>query len=136
MSLCGCCGRLFMAGEAIGSDDEDDENPEEEVRAMRQALIPNKPSASEIEEHRKCHTPYRSWCPWCVMGRGLGEQRGWHAGREHTIPRVGIDYWYITSKGVEKREELDYKADGEGEAKLLGSENVWCGSRMHHRTVP
>ena len=108
-----------MAGEAIGGDDEDDEDPEEEVRAMRQALIPNKPSASEIEEHRKCHTPYRSWCPWCVMGRGLGEQRGRHAGREHTIPRVGIDYWYITSKGVEKREELDYKADGEGEAKLL-----------------
>ncbi len=105
--------------EGMEWNEEAEEGLDEEVRPMRRAFIPCKPNASEVEDHRKCHLPYRSWCPWCVMGRGLGEQRGKHAGREHTIPRVGIDYWYITSKGVEKREELDYKQDGDGETQLL-----------------
>ena len=83
--LCGECGVLTDA-----KDGEEDDG--EEIRPMRQAFIPKKPSASEVEEHRKSNLPYRSWCPWCVMGRGLGEQRGKHEGREHSIPRVGIDY--------------------------------------------
>ena len=70
------------------------------------------------EDHRKSHLPYRSWRRECVMGRGLGEQRGAHEGREHTIPRVGVDYWYITLKGLNKRDELDYEADTNGEKKL------------------
>ncbi len=79
--LCGGCGTIFSAcctrkpgKEENGEDIE--ENLDEEIRPMRQAIIPRKPDASEVEDHRKSHLPYRSWCPWCVMGRGLGEQRG------------------------------------------------------------
>ncbi len=121
--LCGGCGTIFSAcctrkpgKEENGEDIE--ENLDEEIRPMRQAIIPRKPDASEVEDHRKSHLPYRSWCPWCVMGRGLGEQRGKHEGREHMIPRVGIDYWYITSKGLNKRDELEFKMDDDGNAKL------------------
>ncbi len=53
------------------------------------------------------------------MGRGLGEQRGTHRGREHLIPRIGIDYWFITSKGIMKRDELQYSKDSIGDKKLL-----------------
>ncbi len=81
-----------------------------EFLPMRRAAIPIKPaSESEIEDHRKCHLPYRSWCRECVMGRGLGEQRGAHQGRAHEIPRVGVDYWFITSKGLTKKDELEYE---------------------------
>ena len=76
------------------------------------------PSASEVEEHRKTHIPYRSWCPECVMGRGLGEQRRCHAHLHHAIPRVGIDYWYITSGGLKTYDELEYGESDEGKAKF------------------
>ena len=81
--------------------------------------IPMKPSAAEIEDHRRTHYPFRNWCKECCMGRGLGEQRGAHSGREHSIPRVGVDFWYITTGGVKKRDELIHAKDDDGEAKLL-----------------
>ena len=34
------------------------------------------------------------------------------------IPRVGIDFWYITSGTVERRDELEYPMDDEGDRKL------------------
>ena len=29
-----------------------------------------KPSAAEVAEHVRTHVPYRTWCPYCVAGRG------------------------------------------------------------------
>ncbi len=53
------------------------------------------------------------------MGRGLGEQRGAHAGRAHAIPRVGIDFWFITTRGIKRRDELEYPVNDEGNALLM-----------------
>ena len=69
----------------------------EEVADLKVARAPVKPPAAQVEEHDVTHIPFRSWCDCCVERRGLGEQRGRHVGRAHEIPRVGIDYWYITS---------------------------------------
>ena len=75
----------------IGDEDniEGDDDITEEVEPLRMPRNPVLPSAAEIEEHRKTHIPFRCWCIECLMGRGLGEQRGAHAGRDHGIPRVG-----------------------------------------------
>ena len=73
--------------------------PEEEVADLKVAAVPMPPSAADVAEHRVTHMPYRNWCPHCVAGRGLGERRGRHVGRQHDIPRVGIDYWFVTSGG-------------------------------------
>jgi hypothetical protein len=64
--------------------------------------------------------PYRSWCESCVEGRGLGEQRGRHAGRVHETPRVVIDYWHITTGNLKLRKELadEYPLNAEGDAAL------------------
>ena len=78
----------------------------EEVEPLRKAPSPAMPSAAEVEEHRLTHVPYRCWCPECNMGRGLGEQRGTHAGRAHEIPIVGVDFWYITTGGIKRRDEV------------------------------
>ncbi len=91
----------------------------EDIQPLRRPCIPKMPSASEVEEHCKTHLPYRSWCKFCVMGRGLGEQRRSHAEVEHMIPRVGIDYWYITSGCIKEFKELGYEDTKEGWAKLL-----------------
>ena len=91
---------------------------DDDVEPLKVAPSPIQPSQADIEEHRLTHVPYRSWCPECVEGRGLGEQRGRHAGRTHEIPVVGIDYFYITEHGLQTRSELTFAEDNEGD-KLL-----------------
>ena len=100
---------LNTTGEAEGGNGDDDEvdiKDEDEVEPLKISPSPTQPTAAEIEEHRVTHLPFRRWCRECMMGRGLGEQRGRHQGREHEIAIVGVDYFYVTSKGVEDREEL------------------------------
>ena len=47
---------------------------EEECEPMRIAPDPGLPSAEDMEKHRaEGHVPFRSWCEWCVGGRGVGE---------------------------------------------------------------
>ena len=105
----------------IKSDNEGvDGHEDEEVEPMRTAASPVLPPAADIEEHRMTHMPYRPWCTECNQGRGLGEQRGAHVGQEHSIPLVGVDFWYITTGGVKKREELEWANDEKGDAELQG----------------
>ena len=94
----------------IGSDLEDvmeiPEDIEEEVEELRVAPSPQLPSASEYEEHRVTHYPYRAWCRFCDMCKALGEKRpGGSDGK--TIPIVALDYFYITSGDVAIRGELE-----------------------------
>ena len=39
-----------------------------QVRNMRD---PRQPTANEYKELMTTHRPYRSWCKFCVMGRGV-----------------------------------------------------------------
>ncbi|MBS94029.1 MAG: hypothetical protein CL799_06265 [Chromatiales bacterium] len=100
-------------------DEAQIEDVDEEVEPLRKPRSPVTPSPAEIEDHRRSHLPYRDWCIECLMGRGLGEQRGAHAGRAHTIPRVGVDFWYITTGGIKRRDELEYPVSDDGDARLL-----------------
>ena len=95
--------------------------PQEGTADFKIAVSPVRPSAADISEHRVSHMPYRNWCPQCVAGRGLGEQRGRHIGRPHDVPRVGLDYWFTTSGGdLKRRKELkeDLPDTEDGNAKL------------------
>ncbi len=70
------------AEEADGEAEEYDDSvcpPCEEVEPLRRPAVPKLPSAAEIEDHRRTHIPYRSWCRDCILGRALGEKRGAHA---------------------------------------------------------
>ncbi len=103
--------------------DEDQEQTEiqQEIEPLKVAPSPVLPSASEVEEHRVTHAQYRSWCRECVEGKALGEQRGRAAddGGVKLVPVVGIDYFFITSRGVFRREDLKIPMNEEGEAKVL-----------------
>ncbi len=75
-----------------------------EVEPVKVAADPGEPTDRQIEEHRMTHIPFRSWCRWCVLGRGRGLQ---HRARPGSlIPIIGIDYYFLTSSGVKLREEL------------------------------
>ena len=38
---------------------------------MRNICDPGQPTANEYRERTTTHRPYRSWCKFCVMGRGV-----------------------------------------------------------------
>ena len=77
-----------MADKDVGNENvlfdvEDGEEGEEisieaeaetEVEPVKTATDPGKPTDKQIEEHRITHLPFRSWCRWCVLGRGRGLQ--------------------------------------------------------------
>ena len=96
------------------AEDAADEVATQEVAPLKAALASTKPPAADVEEHNVTHTPCMSWCDSCVEGRGFGEQRGRHVGRAHGIPRVGVDYWFITTCNLELRKELadEYPSPG------------------------
>jgi hypothetical protein len=97
-------------GEEISIEDDEDVEP------LKMARDPKLPSPELVEAHNRIHLPYRSWCKWCNMGRGRGLPHMLTQGS--AIPRVGIDYFFITGEGVKKRKELEFDETDEGEAEL------------------
>ncbi len=98
-----CAGLIAPLEDPSG---EGEVNIEEETEPLRAAPDPKQPSAEQVEAHRTTgHIPYRTWCKHCIMGRGLGEPHRQSGPSE--LPRVGIDYFFITAGGVKKRAELD-----------------------------
>jgi len=96
----------------IANEDE----VQEEVQQHRRLGNPVLPSQKEIDEHNVTHLPYRSWCPWCNMGRGVCTPH-YSQNTESTVPRVGLDYFYLTQGEVKLRNELT-----EDEVKTLEEE--------------
>ena len=96
---------------------EDDPAGDADVEQLKVAPDPGQPTWEEIEEHRLTHQPYRSWCKWCVMGRGVCFLHR-NLKSKSAIPRIGIDYFYITQGGIRKRNELEHAQDPVGEATL------------------
>ena len=94
-------------------DADGDPEDTEPLRVKREVYSP---TASEVEDHRKTHYPYRSWCRECVEGHALGEHR--HPAQVHWIAVLGMDFFYMTISGVQRREELEFARDEDGENKL------------------
>jgi len=89
----------------------------EEAQELKNHRDPHCPSIEEIEEHRRTHIPYRAWCRFCVMGRGVGAPH-FATAHESKVPIVGLDYFFITSGELRTRSELEYPRNPEGEAQL------------------
>ena len=57
------------------------------------------PSLEERQEHRLAHLPYRSWCIFCVKGRGRETAHSRIKDTRRDVPLVMMDYWFV---GLEK----------------------------------
>ena len=77
--------------EEVEIDESEDPEP------LRVLADPGQPTAEQLELHRLTHWPYRSWCKWCVMGRGRGAPHT--ASSSCTIAIIGLDYFFITTRG-------------------------------------
>ena len=73
------------------------ENWSEEWRQAMRKKYGTGPSRAEYDEHMRCHFPYRSWCKFCVEGRGRSDAHKKGAAREvdRQYPHLSIDYGYL-----------------------------------------
>ena len=90
---------------AEGDEEEEEresEEEEEEGRTPKGVRAPTGPTKAEREEHERCHIPYRSWCRYCVRGRGRNKPHKKAQGEEEAEGvqkgRVSMDYFFLTKK--------------------------------------
>ena len=107
--------------EVIEEGDEDKEEGMEEMEEEAKPKIrraPNGPTRLEREDHEVTHLPFRSWCEFCVKGRGISTPHR-VSEEEKTHKKVAIDYFYFS-----RNEGL-----GEGKPHLVMKDertgNVW-----------
>ena len=65
-----------VEGQEVEKKDEEDKLEEEgskEEVVLRRKRTPGEPTPEERANHDLSHTPYRSWCPFCVAGRARDE---------------------------------------------------------------
>ena len=76
-----------------------DQEPEEEGRRPQVLPAPQSVSMQEREVHELTHIPYRSWCRYCVRGRGRNTQhrRQGDEDRRKGTPRVSMDYFFMST---------------------------------------
>ncbi len=118
--------RLMAPLETPGEDGEVNIEDEDDNEPVKMAKDPGQPSIQQEKEHRVDHYPYRSWCKFCVMGRGIGFQHRRAPGS--VVPRIGMDYFFITAGGMKKRDELtkEYPDDNAVEEGRRKGELVKC----------
>ena len=84
-------------GEAEKSVDEF--STDDEGRAPRKLRDVTRVSREEREEHEITHTPYRSWCDYCVKARARNAQHARGRSPEKSgVPKVSMDYFYMSSQ--------------------------------------
>ena len=113
------CDEVFDVEDvAEGEEVRIDGDIDGEIEPVKMATDPGKPTERQVEEHRRTHLPYRSWCRWCVLGRGRGLQHRARLGS--IVPIVGIDYFFLTSNGMSVKEKLNLTDDKIEEARASG----------------
>ena len=86
-----------------------------EARPARRSRSPSAPSKDDEEQHRADHYTFRSWCKFCIMGR---REISFAVMEESKVLLVGFDYFFMTSEGVKRRDELAFELTEEGEEEI------------------
>ena len=106
----------------------------EEGREPRRLTTPPRISAKEREDHELTHTPFRSWCPYCMKGRSIKKAHKKVSeveDEEMKVPRVSMDYFYLSQKDEDAKENpvlvVVNEKTGEKFARAAGRKGVGEG---------
>ena len=68
------------------------------MRNPRKLQDPRLPSRKEIDDHQlAAHLPYRSWCAFCVMGKGKAAPH-FAQSRPDGLPELHLDYCFMSTE--------------------------------------
>ena len=106
------------------NDEEDEENEKEERHGLSQEATESVDGEGEEgreaeglrspmrvtkimrDIHERTHTPFRSWCRYCVMGRAMNTaHKKNHDSEEEErskVPRISMDYFYMSKEDEEE----------------------------------
>ena len=76
---------------------------EESIKVKTKQLL-QPPTAEEVELHEVAHVPFRSWCKFCIMGKGVASAHHIGESTESLVPIISVDYAFMGSK-KEKEDE-------------------------------
>lgn len=83
-------------------------NEGEDSASTKAVSLPCRPSQEEWLDHRLTHTPYRSWCSYCVKARGRQDAAKKTDGKEERrgVPQALMDYAYLNDAECEDKRPL------------------------------
>ena len=110
----------------------------EQAREAVKARTPTKVSTEEREKHELTHTPFRSWCKFCVMGRGKNQGHRKvdreNGEEEMAIPRMSMDYFFLSEEDEKASKNpmivMVDERTGEKYARVVSNKGV-TGSEMN-----
>ena len=72
---------------------------------MRNVRDPGQPTAKEHQEHMTAHRQHRSWCKFCVMGRGVNAPHRRSNAQDDLdgMPHVSMDYGFLGERDSEEQ---------------------------------
>ena len=79
------------------------DDSEEAVAAKAKKSI-SQPTKDDIESHEIAHVPFRSWCKFCIMDKGIASAHKSGESQSSEVPIVGVDYAFTGSR-QQKNEE-------------------------------
>ena len=91
------------------TEDEDMEDGETRLNdgsvTVRNFRDPGQRTESERRLHMNTHRPYRSWCKFCVMGRGVNSPQRRSDAQDDLdgVPHVSMDYGFFGEKESEEQ---------------------------------
>ena len=109
----------------------------EQAREAVKVRTPVRVSKEERERHELTHTPFRSWCRHCVMGRGRNQEHKKvdrdEGEEESAVPRISMDYFFLSEEDEKACKNpmvvmVDEKT-GEKYARVVASKGL-SGSEM------
>ena len=98
-----------LNGETDDEDTEDGEMGFDDGSAqVRDIRDPGLPTAHEHQEHMTTHRPYRAWCKFRVMGRGVNSphRRSDADDDLEAVPHVSMDYGFLGERESEEQVTL------------------------------
>ena len=103
------CDRGLCSGEGVVPSEGVEDAGDEEVRVPTTQQRPIAPTKAELKEHYPLHLNYRSWCPYCVSGKGHSKHHR-RSDDEPVEKRDGfttwhMDYCFFGKKSFEEEEE-------------------------------
>ena len=72
---------------------------------VRNICDPGQPTVKEHQDHMDTHRPHRSWCKFCVIGRGVNAPHRRSDAQDDLegVPRLSMDYGFLGERESEVR---------------------------------